>query len=117
MMRLMQRLLAAALLACYGILGAIATGPHGHEAGPPAPSHVLHGPVWQAGGFPLDSGDTTAPRAHCPLCAWSRTQVLPGTSAACAPAPARPGIRSFTHTTAGWPPAVRGVLLRAPPTA
>jgi hypothetical protein len=111
----MQRLLAAALLACYGILGAIATGPHAHDAAPAAPWSSTDGPSWQAGAFPVETGDPAAPRAHCPLCTWSRAQVQPGMMADREPAPPIPGLGTFIPSAAGWPPVRRGVLLRAPP--
>jgi hypothetical protein len=117
MMRLMQKLLAAALLACYGILGAIATGPHGHDfPATGALGDAAAGLSWQAGAQPLEA-DAKAPLAHCDLCTWSRTFVLHRMAAACEPAPPAPRPCTFTPSAVGRPPVLRGVLLRAPPTA
>jgi len=117
MMRLMKRLLAAALLACYGILGVIATGVHIHEPSPLPPAASSHGPAWRTAGPVTGTGDAAAPRSHCRLCAWSRTHGLPGMAAACEPTPPPTRIALHVHAAAPRGSALRGALLRAPPSA
>ncbi len=67
--------LAAALLACYGILALAATGPHPHDFLAPGQAHD---PAFSAAHLLANDPGTTQ-RAECPLCTWTRgaTRLAP----------------------------------------
>lgn len=69
--------LAAALLACYGILALVATGPHPHDF-LAAGQGYEHDAAVSAAHAPAPGPGTTQ-RAECPLCIWTRgaTRLAP----------------------------------------
>ncbi|HKY31908.1 MAG TPA: hypothetical protein VJV23_05170, partial [Candidatus Polarisedimenticolia bacterium] len=112
-----RRMLAAILVACYGMLAWIATAPHPH-AMPDSQRLRTAGPAWIGEGA-ADSGTAAHPgHGACPLCAWSRTGCRPALASASGAPPAA-ALRPAPHhePLVPLPAQSRPAQLRAPPAA
>src|SRR5262245_35780401 len=69
--RRLRHLVAAALVACYGILCLIATGPHAH-GGYDFRLDAAREKAFAPDGTAGRTNDTGGVRSDCPLCSWTR---------------------------------------------
>ncbi|MGH9868260.1 MAG: hypothetical protein ACREAA_08870 [Candidatus Polarisedimenticolia bacterium] len=112
-----RSIVAAALVACYGILCLIATGPHSHNR-----TDARFGDGAYERSFSRDATDGTAGdpggvRSDCPLCSWSRGLSRPQAGhVASAPCVVRVHRHIELEPADAAPPTVWKPL-RAPPAA